>query len=361
MSVVRLVACLVVAGVVAVRPICAHAGQSIARGAAAPPLAPGTRYDPAIPTLKQVVGHEAGEAITSPEEIVRYLQALAKAAPDRTLLFEYARSWEGRPLVMLAIGAPGRMSRLDDVKTGLRRTRGSTRPLPGGDRSSRRRAAGRRRADARRARQRDLVGRRRAREAYHLLGGARRRRRRRHPRRGHRAHRSRAEPRRSRALRVPECACAAAAPGRRAARGRARRALARRPRQPLPVRPQSRLVCAVAARNPRARRGAARVDAARRRRPARDGRRLDLLLPAAGATLEPVRDAGRSELVEKFGRANAAALRRARLCLLQPRGLRRVLSRLRRVVADRARRHRDDLRDRRPRAAWPGAAATAPT
>ena len=122
MPVVRLVAFLAVVGVVAVSPICVH-GQSIAAPdtASRPPLAPGVRYDPAIPTLQQVTGHEVGDAITSPEEIVRYLQALARAAPDRTALFEYARTWEGRPLFMLAIGAPARMSRLDEIKSGLRR------------------------------------------------------------------------------------------------------------------------------------------------------------------------------------------------------------------------------------------------
>src|SRR5690606_21007684 len=64
-------------------------------------LAPGTRYDPAIPTLQQVVGHDFREEITAPADVIRYMEALAEAAPDRTHLFEYARSWEGRPLVML--------------------------------------------------------------------------------------------------------------------------------------------------------------------------------------------------------------------------------------------------------------------
>ncbi|NWG12864.1 MAG: hypothetical protein HXY20_04925 [Acidobacteria bacterium] len=52
-----------------------------------------TQYDPTIPKLKQVVGHESGGEITSPEGIVAYLKALSAAAPDRTNLVEYARSW----------------------------------------------------------------------------------------------------------------------------------------------------------------------------------------------------------------------------------------------------------------------------
>lgn len=85
------------------------------------PVSPGTRYDPTIPTLKQVVGHEVGQEITSPEGIAAYLNALAAAAPDRARAFEYARSEEGRALHVLAIGSPDRISRLDAVRESLRR------------------------------------------------------------------------------------------------------------------------------------------------------------------------------------------------------------------------------------------------
>ena len=85
------------------------------------PLWPGARYDPAIPTLKQVVGHDPGEQITPPARIGDYLQALAKAAPGQTRLVEYARSWEGRPLWLLAIGSPQRLGALDQVKRDLQR------------------------------------------------------------------------------------------------------------------------------------------------------------------------------------------------------------------------------------------------
>jgi len=39
-------------------------------------LAPGTRYDPSIPTLEQVVGHDFREEITPPDGIIRYMEAL---------------------------------------------------------------------------------------------------------------------------------------------------------------------------------------------------------------------------------------------------------------------------------------------
>src|ERR671916_3049070 len=87
--------------------------------AAAQGLWPGVTYDPAIPTLKSVVGHEPGEAITTPDGVWRYLDALAKAAPDRTRLVDYATSWEGRPLRYLVVGSPARLAKLDEVKRGM--------------------------------------------------------------------------------------------------------------------------------------------------------------------------------------------------------------------------------------------------
>jgi hypothetical protein len=52
--------------------------------ASAQGLWPNVTYDPAIPTLKSVVGHEHGDAISTPDQIGRYLDALAKAAPCST-------------------------------------------------------------------------------------------------------------------------------------------------------------------------------------------------------------------------------------------------------------------------------------
>jgi hypothetical protein len=87
--------------------------------AAAQGLWPQTTYDPAIPTLEAVIGHRPGTAITTPDEIGRYLEALAKAAPDRTRLVKYATSWEGRPLHYLIVGSKERIAKLDDVRRGM--------------------------------------------------------------------------------------------------------------------------------------------------------------------------------------------------------------------------------------------------
>ncbi len=84
-------------------------------------LAPGTRYDPAVPTLEQVVGHDFREEITPPDDVIRYMEALHAAVPDRTRLIRYAESWEGRPLVVMVIGTAERIARLDAIKADLAR------------------------------------------------------------------------------------------------------------------------------------------------------------------------------------------------------------------------------------------------
>ena len=93
---------------------------------------PGAKYDPAIPTLLQVVGHDHGLEITTPDQVGDYLQALAKAAPTRAKLFQYARTWEGRPLWVMVIGSPERLAKLDQLKADLQRL-ADPRTLSGGD------------------------------------------------------------------------------------------------------------------------------------------------------------------------------------------------------------------------------------
>jgi Zinc carboxypeptidase len=97
-----------------VASLCLATGVLSAQG-----LAPNTNYDPAVPTLKAVVGHEPGAAITTPAQIGRYLDALNKHAPDRTRLVHYATSWEGRPLQYLMVGSKERIARLDDIRRGI--------------------------------------------------------------------------------------------------------------------------------------------------------------------------------------------------------------------------------------------------
>jgi hypothetical protein len=81
---------------------------------------PGATYEPTIPTLKQVVGHDWGEHITTPEQVNLYLHALAEATP-RIQLVPYATSWEGRPLSYLTVTSEPNIARLEEIKAGMQR------------------------------------------------------------------------------------------------------------------------------------------------------------------------------------------------------------------------------------------------
>src|SRR5687767_14257600 len=131
--------------------LCASAAE-----AQEPALWPGAKYDPAIPTIKSVLGHDHGEVITPPEGIAQYLQALQKAAPTRSRLIEYARSWEGRPLWLMVIGSADRIGKLEQVKADIQRF-GDPRRTSTADADRLLKETGCRLADSRRPRQRDLV------------------------------------------------------------------------------------------------------------------------------------------------------------------------------------------------------------
>ena len=67
------------------------------------------------------MGHEPGERISPHAEIMRYLEALAAAAPARMKVFEYAKTWEGRKLVYAAIGSEKNIARLAEIRAGMQR------------------------------------------------------------------------------------------------------------------------------------------------------------------------------------------------------------------------------------------------
>ena len=82
---------------------------------------PGTDYDPAVPTFRQVLGFDPGERVASHAEIMKYMEALEKAVPDRVKVFEYARSWEGKKLVYVAVGSGANIARLAEISDGMKK------------------------------------------------------------------------------------------------------------------------------------------------------------------------------------------------------------------------------------------------
>jgi hypothetical protein len=82
---------------------------------------PGASYDPKIPTVRQVLGYEAGDKVTSHAGLMKYMEALAAAAPTRIKIFEYGESWEGRKLIYAAVGSEANIRRLAEIKSGVQR------------------------------------------------------------------------------------------------------------------------------------------------------------------------------------------------------------------------------------------------
>jgi hypothetical protein len=116
--------------------LCVSVASSVS--AQEPALWPGAKYDPAIPTIKSVLGHDHGEVITPPDGIEKYLRALQTAAPARTRLIQYATTWEGRPLWLFIVGSADRIARLDQIKADIQRFADPRRtPAADGDRLAR--------------------------------------------------------------------------------------------------------------------------------------------------------------------------------------------------------------------------------
>lgn len=81
---------------------------------------PGTIYDPAIPTVEQVLGHKSGDEITAHWEMLAYFRALAEAAPERFKMFEYGRTWENRQLLYVAISNPENIVALNELSANMK-------------------------------------------------------------------------------------------------------------------------------------------------------------------------------------------------------------------------------------------------
>jgi hypothetical protein len=80
---------------------------------------PPATFDAAVPTVEQVLGYGWGAEISDSEQVLRMAHALADAVPSRVRLLQYARSLEGRPLVLLVVGSPANLARWDEIQSRL--------------------------------------------------------------------------------------------------------------------------------------------------------------------------------------------------------------------------------------------------
>ena len=79
----------------------------------------GATYDPAVPTPKKVLGYDFGDRVSSHANIVKYMNALAAAMPNRIKVFEYGKTWEGRELIYAVIGSEANMKRLPEIRAAM--------------------------------------------------------------------------------------------------------------------------------------------------------------------------------------------------------------------------------------------------
>ena len=69
-----------------------------------------------VPSPQQFLGYPLGSHFTPHDKIVDYFGEVAKAAPDRMLLKEYGRTYEGRPLLLAVVGSPENLQRLEAIR-----------------------------------------------------------------------------------------------------------------------------------------------------------------------------------------------------------------------------------------------------
>ncbi|MDT0632131.1 M14 family metallopeptidase [Rubrivirga litoralis] len=72
-------------------------------------------YDPAVPTPGEVLGFTIGERHTRPEEVVRYVEAVAAASPRVEVGF-HGETYEGRRLVHAVVSSPANLARIGEIQ-----------------------------------------------------------------------------------------------------------------------------------------------------------------------------------------------------------------------------------------------------
>lgn len=73
-------------------------------------------YDPSIPKPDATLGYAIGDRTTNFRDQERALMAVVNASGKRVKVFEYGKSWEGRPLRIYAVSSPENMDRLDEIR-----------------------------------------------------------------------------------------------------------------------------------------------------------------------------------------------------------------------------------------------------
>ena len=73
-------------------------------------------YDKDIPTPEQFFKQQLGEWHLTYEQVLNYMNEIASIS-DRAIIYEYARTYENKPLVQLAFTSAANHENLDELKT----------------------------------------------------------------------------------------------------------------------------------------------------------------------------------------------------------------------------------------------------
>lgn len=75
-----------------------------------------TSFDPDVPTPESVLGYQVGDWHVRPEQIAEYMYALASTS-KRVWVEETGRTWEQRPLMLVAFSSEQNITNLDKIRT----------------------------------------------------------------------------------------------------------------------------------------------------------------------------------------------------------------------------------------------------
>lgn len=78
-------------------------------------------YKPDVPRPSDITGYEPGRFQTPHGQVVRVIERIAAAAPDRVRIIENGATWEHRRLYLVVVSAPENLARLDEIKSNLAR------------------------------------------------------------------------------------------------------------------------------------------------------------------------------------------------------------------------------------------------
>src|SRR5579872_6551253 len=80
-----------------------------------------------IPSPQAFLGYPLGTHFTPHDKIVVYFLLLARLEPEGMLLKEYGKTYEGRPLLVAFVAAPGNLKRLEAIRQNNLRLAGDLR------------------------------------------------------------------------------------------------------------------------------------------------------------------------------------------------------------------------------------------